>query len=225
MSTIRADVDKKFIRRFLFVAIGCFLLMLWGLYDGVVTMPREMDRAIEFEKLQQQLEAGELTEAQRAEKWDAMTEERGWSSNMPDSPKHAKGDIYFQWFLFGLGLVLGIFFLVKYLRLLNSWLEADENGVRSSWGQSLEFKNIQSIRKHKWQKKGIAKVDYSDESGKSKIMVFDDFKYHREDMGTILKMAEKGLSDDQIVGDIRESAKPDPAPEAAGEDETPGDDD
>ena len=108
MTTIRAEVDKKFIRRFLFVAIGCFFLMLWGLYDAVVTMPREKARALAYEELTVQQEAGGLTEAERAEKWDALTEEKGWSSTLPDSSEHVDGDIYFQWFLFGLGLVLGL---------------------------------------------------------------------------------------------------------------------
>ncbi len=207
MTTIRAEVDKKFIRRFLFVAIGCFFLMLWGLYDAVVTMPREKARALAYEELTVQQEAGGLTEAERAEKWDALTEEKGWSSTLPDSSEHVDGDIYFQWFLFGLGLVLGVFFLLKYLKLLSSWIEADESGVQTSWGESLKFEGIQSIKKHKWNKKGIAKVEYSDEAGVSKTMVFDDFKYQREDMGTIMKMAEENLSDDQIIGDVRETSK------------------
>lgn len=208
MTSIRADVDQKFIRRFLFVAIGCFLFMLWGLYDGLYKEPKDLQRSLAYKKLTERQESGEITESERATLWDTMTAENGWESTKPDTPENEQNDIYFQWFVFGVGLVCGVFFLTKYLRLLNTWVEADDGGVTSSWGDSLKFKDIKQIDKKKWPKKGIAKIEYANEAGAKKTMVFDDFKYSRKKMAEIMKLAEANLSDDQIIGDIRESEKP-----------------
>ncbi len=201
---LKADVDRKFILRFLIIAIGCFGLMIWGLYDAVYAYPEELVRAKFYKELEVQNEGGELDNVGMKEKWESTCLEKGWSIVKPKSPDVAQQDIYFQWFLFGVGLVGGVFFLVKYMRLLGSYMEADEDGVKTSWGQELRFENIQEINKRKWAKKGIAKVSYQDESGAAKTMIFDDFKYHRETMGKILRLAEKNLSDDKIVDGERE---------------------
>lgn len=206
---IRADVNNKFIRRFLYIAIGCFLFMLWGLYDGLYTSPKKLKAAKAYQELFEQREEGEITESERAENWKVMATEQGWGLDRPKRPEEAQNYVYFQWFVFGLGLILGLFFLIKYLRLLNSWVQADDKGVSSSWGESLQFDRIQQINKRKWEKKGIARVAFQDESGAAKTMVFDDFKFDREMMGMIISLAEKNLTDDQIIGGLRESAKVD----------------
>ena len=217
MKTIRANVDKKFIRRFLIISIGCFLFMLWGLYDGLYTYPSKLRKSHEYEKLAVQLESGELTEDERGQEWIQITEENGWSLTKPDEAKNIENGIKFQWVIFGVGLVLGIFFLIKYIRLLGTWVEGDDSKLSTSWGQTIHFKNIQQINKTKWAKKGIAKIEYAEENGASKQMVFDDFKYDQKAMGNILAQAEKDLSKDQIVGGVSEAEKA-LAPEKTGED-------
>ena len=118
--TVRADVDKKFIRRFLFIAIGCFVFMLWGLYDGLITNPLELERAKAYKKLSQQVKSAEITEGEKDEAWKSMVKENGWALAKPKSPEVAQNYVYFQWFVFAIGLVLGVFFLLKYLKLLNT---------------------------------------------------------------------------------------------------------
>ena len=82
---LRADVDKKFIRRFLIISLGCFAFMLWGLYDGLYTSPMDLERSIAYKKLTAQAANGELTEGQRSEKWEAMCNENGWATAKPKS--------------------------------------------------------------------------------------------------------------------------------------------
>ncbi len=206
---IRANVDKQFIRRFLFIAIGCFLFMLWALYDSLVSSPKGLAASQAYIKLEEQQANGEITESQRAKMWDEMAGSNGWRTSHPESVIDAQNDVYFQWFLFGTGLLLGIFFLLKYFRLLYSWIEADKTGVSSSWGQSLQFDKIQQINKQKWAKKGIAKIHYIDESGATKVMTFDDFKYDRKSMAQIMTRAEQDLEVHQIIcGPQKESDPP-----------------
>ena len=197
--TVRADVDNKFIRRFLFISIGCFAFMLWGLYDGLVTNPLELERSVAYKKLSEQVKSGEITEGEKDDSWKAMVKENGWALAKPKSPEVAQNYVYFQWFVFGLGLLLGLFFLMKYLKLQNSWMEVDDKKVTTSWGESLELSSITAIDKHKWEKKGIAKVSFKDEVGRSKTMIFDDFKYNRESMAEIMKRAEANLKPEKVA--------------------------
>lgn len=197
--TVRADVDNKFIRRFLFISIGCFAFMLWGLYDGLVTNPLELERSVAYKKLSEQVKSGEITEGEKDDSWKAMVKENGWALAKPKSPEVAQNYVYFQWFVFGLGLLLGLFFLMKYLKLQNSWMEVDDKKVTTSWGESLELNSITAIDKHKWEKKGIAKVSFKDEVGRSKTMIFDDFKYNRESMAEIMKRAEANLKPEKVA--------------------------
>ena len=196
--TVRADVDNKFIRRFLFISIGCFVFMLWGLYDGLYTNPLELERAKAYKKLSEQVKSGEITEGEKDESWKSMVKENRWALAKPKSPEVAQNYVYFQWFVFGLGLLLGLFFLVKYLKLLNSWMEVDDKKVTTSWGDSLELESITAIDKQRWEKKGIAKISFNDEAGQPKTMIFDDFKYHRESMAEIMKRAEAILKPEKV---------------------------
>ena len=77
---VRADVDKKFIRRFLFIAIGCFGLMIWALYDATLVYPVEVERAVAYKKLSDQLKSGEITEAEKDENWKAIVKENNWGA-------------------------------------------------------------------------------------------------------------------------------------------------
>ena len=174
--------------------------MLWGLYDGLYTNPLELKRAVEYKKLSKQVESGKITDGEKDEAWKNLVKENGWALAKPKSPEVAQNYVYFQWFVFALGLIMGVFFLVKYMKLLNSWMEADDKTVTTSWGESLQLDSITGIDKRKWEKKGIARISFTNESGEAKTMIFDDFKYHRESMAEIMEKAEKNLSADQIVG-------------------------
>ena len=203
--SLRADVDTKFIRRFLIISIGSFFLMLWGGYDASYGGPSQIVAAKEYKKLHHLLEKGEITEDERATRWGEIRDENGWPSK-PDSEENARNYIRFNWFLFGVGLIAGIFFLIKYMNLVGSWMEAKDDGIETSWGQSLKFDQIQEINKRRWKKKGIAVLTYNNEVKAAKTMVLDDFKYHRENVGEILKLAEKDLDDNQIVFGTREDS-------------------
>ena len=109
--------------------------------------------------------------------------DRGWDREKPDNTAHTvEGYMRFNYGIILAGLALMSFFLLKYFRTKGSWMEASENGIQTSWGTSLEFDKISKINKKRWEAKGIAKVAYTDEDGKQRTMVFDDFKYERAPM-------------------------------------------
>ena len=206
--SLRAEVDKKFIRRFLIIGLGCIAFMLWGGYDALYTYPSQFEAAKKYKDLYHQMEAGEINEDQRAAQWKELVEANKWPQK-PNSADVAQQYIYFNWFLFGAGLLAGIFFLMKYMKLLDSWMEAKDGELMTSWGTTMKLDQVKEVNKTKWSKKGIARVIYADENGSQRTLVLDDFKYHRETVGEILKLVEEGLSDEQIVGALREPAASD----------------
>lgn len=193
--SIRALVDNKFIRRYLIIGLGGLAFMAWGAYDAFVTGPFRMEMSRAFEEIKE--------EPDYEDKWLALyekNEDRGWTRSKPtEKPGTIQGFLYFNYFVAAAGALLGIFFLLKFLKTRGTWMESTEDGITTSWGKSLKFDQITKINKKKWSKKGIAKVHFTDESGAEQQMVFDDFKYDRSNMSELMSMCEKGLKRDQII--------------------------
>ena len=72
-------------------------------------------------------------------------------------------------------------------------MELTENGIRTSWGQQLEFDQITALNKRLWKDKGIAKIEY-ESNGRKKKMVLDDCKYDRAPTETMLRMVESRIA-------------------------------
>ena len=190
--SVRADVDNKFIRRYLIIAIGGLAFMLWGAYDSFVTGPRNMEKAQAFAEIKDQPDY--------EEQWLALAEKNGWPRAKPTKdPETINGFLYFNYFVTVAGALLFLFFLLKFLKTRGTWMESTDKGISTSWGKSLNFDQITKIDKRKWEKKGIAKVHFTDEVNSEGVMVFDDFKYDRSSMSELMSMCEKGLKRDQIV--------------------------
>ena len=194
--TTRATADHKFIRKYIYLALAGLAFFLWGAYDAVYKFPVELEMATAFDQVKESEDA--------VHQWAKLYEEnkdRGWHREKPhNSAPTVEGYIRFNYFIIVAGLSLMSYFLLKYFRTKSSWMESTETGVSTSWGESLEFDKITKINKRRWKAKGIAKVAYKDTTGKSRTMIFDDFKYDREPMGEMMTMCEQHLSEDQIVG-------------------------
>ncbi len=192
--TIRALADSKFIRRYLLIACGGLAFMLWGLYDCLIAKPKALKMAEAYAAL------ADLDSTELSKQWGKITEENGWPRAKPEAPEIVRQSIWFNWFVAIAGLILCLFFLLKYLRTKTAWMEATDTGIHTSWGQSLEFGQIRKINKAKWEKKGIARVLYENTEGHQKTMVFDDFKFDRATISQLMSLAENGLNRDQIIG-------------------------
>jgi hypothetical protein len=218
--TIRADADLKFIRRYLIIALGGLGFMLWGVWDGFYAYPKKHKQALTYEKLletvKEQAETNDWKEevvSQEIDKrWNALVAENKWSLAKPKPSKEIIGDIWFSHFVAVLGLILAVWMIVKYAKTRGSWMQADEHGISTSWGKSLDFKQMTRLNKRRWEKKGIAKIYYGE--GGSQLMVLDDFKYLREPMGEIMKLVEMHLKPDQIDSGPAAKAVPEPVDKA-----------
>jgi hypothetical protein len=201
MSSIRADNDPKFSRRFLYMGIAAIGFSLWCLYDGFVKYPREQQRALAWEK-----DFANKT----TEEWIAFAEEQGWSTSLPKQSKtdeEYKFSIVSQYVMAAVSGLVGLYLVSIPLRARGRWIESSEDGVTSSWGQSFKFEDVVGLEKRQWRSKGIAKVTYLD-GGRKRRFVIDDYKFDRYKTDEILYELEQRIDPAMITG-----GPPEPPPE------------
>ena len=168
----------------------------WFLFDGAVTYPRQRERALIYE---------ELVEEGRPDEWKEIAKENGWPLQPPGKPKE-QIDFYVQYGFAAFTAPWGFLFLFLFLRSRKRWIELTETGLRSSWGQELEFGEIEALDKKKWKSKGIAKVRYRRNNRKRRL-VLDDFKYEPDSTRAILREVESRIDVSQIVNGHPEPPK------------------
>lgn len=213
-TTVRAERDAKYYRRFWYMIIGATIFLLLCLKDGFISYPARLEaqeaREAAFE---------EFKEERRTEKeWIAHAEKNGWPIGPPSHEEHMdQGKINGQFYMAGVCGVIVLGLLIHILRSLGTWIEGDGKSITSSWGQTVPFDQVTQLDKKKWKNKGIAKVQYTD-NGKKKTFVIDDFKFLREPTGDILRQLEGSIDHGKIVNGKPEGpkeAKPEPSDQPA----------
>ncbi len=178
-------------------------MALWFAYDGLVTYPKKLEYAEAYEELKSEVS----DDVERTKRWHVLADSRGWPRQVPEkSASTIRDDIQGQYFFGGLSLLLGIPALYFYFRSKNQWVELTDDGLTTSWGQSVRFSDVTLLNKKKWDAKGIARATYM-EGGKQRTFVFDDFKFERQPLGKMLRGLETVLNPDQIVGGISEAER------------------
>ena len=190
---IRANISPGFVWRLALVAEFCFGMALWFLFDGLVTYPRQRERALEYQRVGKE---------DRLDPWGELARQRGWSIENPGEPK-TEADSQEQFVFVGLLIPPGLIFLYRFLRARKRWVEANETGLVASWGQKVEFDEIVALNKKQWAKKGIAKVIYQAD-GRNRRFILDDWKFEAEPTEAILREVEARIDPDQILGGLPE---------------------
>jgi hypothetical protein len=196
--SLRTNISGKHLIRLTVVGLFCLGFGLWALYDGKVTYPNQRKRALAFQEHEEQ---------GRLEEWTQYTAERGWEPYDPGEPK-TESEITVQFVMFVVAGGAGLLVLIHVLRCRGRWIEMDETGLRTSRGQTVAFGQITEIDKKKWDKKGIAKLQYQ-ENGRDSVLTLDDFIYERPTTDDMLRQVEEHVGHDKIV-----NGKPEPPPKA-----------
>jgi hypothetical protein len=197
---VKAHITAKYLARWGMIALFCFGAALWFLYDGTITYPRQRERALKYEELQ---------EEDRASEWEEIAQQRGWPTEDPGQPK-LEIEFLVQRVIAGVLAVVAIPFTFLLFRTRGRWIESTETGLRTSWGPELEFSQINALDKRTWKSKGIAKIHY-DHNGRRRRLVLDDWKYQTDPTTTILRAVESNIDLARIHG---------AAPETPAEDES-----
>jgi hypothetical protein len=193
---IRAERDPRFYLRFNIIGWVAMFFALYCLYDGFVTYPRQRERGLLFQQ---------LMEEKRDSEWDKEAAKRGWPTEYPGEPK-SETDIKMQFAMAALSGTIGALVLLNVLMSRGRWIEADDTGLNSSWGERVPYDRIVSLDKKIWKNKGIARVKY-DDNGKIRKFVIDDFKFKRQATDDILYELEERIDPDKIIGGPPEPLK------------------
>jgi uncharacterized membrane protein len=102
--------------------------------------------------------------------WLEYSGKEGLSSNPPEQPYDA-GKIHEQWVVFWICIGLTLLAIFIFLRTMLRRIEGDDEGVRSQQGKKISYAAMKRLDLRKWASKGLAFIDYEDESGQGKIRI------------------------------------------------------
>jgi hypothetical protein len=195
---LRAEVNPKFKYKFLLIGLIALCVGLYHFIDPIVVYPNMRPVSEAYASLQTQLK-GDDGALQR--QWATMTKEKGWPDGIPKySPQELTTNTIYSYFIGILfTFVAGLPCLLTFIRCLGQWISVDGDGLNNAKGQKVAFDQIQKIDKSKWEKKGIAKLIYSDGSNE-KNFVIDDLKFDREITDQIMELVEEKVGVDKIEG-------------------------
>lgn len=187
--TVRAKISRAYLGKFGVIALACFGIALWFVYDGAIAYPAQRERALKYIELESE---------DRLDEWENMARERGWPVEPPGEPKEEL-DFFVQFVMAGIVLLPGLICSALFLLHLGRWIELEEGRIRTSSGKSFELGEIVRLDKKKWREKGIARITYQNGRRTSRV-VLDDWKYDTEPTKEILRAIESQIPVDRIVG-------------------------
>lgn len=200
---LRAEVNPNFKYKFLLIGLIALAVGLYHFIDPIFNYPKMRPASEAYVALQEQL-AGNDGELQR--QWDAKAEANGWPKGVPKyAPNELTTNTIYSYFIGVLfTFIAGIPCLITFLRCLGQWIGVEGDQLVNGKGQKVGFSDISKIDKSKWEKKGIAKLTYS-EGGSEKTFVIDDLKFDRETTDRIMELVEEKAGVDKIEGGSSES--------------------
>ncbi len=207
---LRTEINHRFLIRMGIVGLACLGMTAWCLNDGLVAWPAQQERATAYLKFQE--ENPDVGGQDLYDMWKEFAAEKGWepgvagSEKTPYGPPKSDIDINGQFYMGGFTAFLGLIFLGRVLLNRGCWIEADEDGLRSSENREVKFDQVTNLDKKKWANKGIAKLNYEVDGRKDRI-VLDDCNYDRDTTNEILRHVEASIGRDKIINGKPEKPK------------------
>jgi len=215
-SDLRAEVNPKFKYKFLLIGLVSLLIGLYHFYDPIFVYPGMRPASEAYYSLKEKSEDDGVF--QRA--WTIESKAKGWKDEAPKyKPEELTTNTIYSYgvgFLFT--IAVGVPCLITFLRCLGQWVGVKDNRLVNSKGQEVALDQITKIDKAKWEKKGIAKLTYSD-GGKEKSFLIDDLKFDRETSDKIMVLVEEAVGVDKIEGGESEAVYMEQREQAAKEKE------
>lgn len=199
------------------VRVGAMGILLagmsgWFLMDGFVGYPAQEVIYLKYVTFVDENKA--LSESDLPafiEKWNKKATAEGLPpiTRDPKALEHyhkEPGSILTQKILGFAALPVALIVLFKFLSLFKMWIATEEDGVHTHKGERIAWDTIEKLDKTRWPRKGISFLHYKggDVPGRLRI---DDFWYDREPTDQIIRDIESHLTDEQIIGDIRETER------------------
>ncbi|HEY2761062.1 MAG TPA: hypothetical protein VGI75_09970 [Pirellulales bacterium] len=208
---IRAENEPRYSRKFLIMGICAIGFGLWCLYDGLFGYPAHRIQGfnefkIDYKKLFKDEHAKALTveEFEVVASHDDLLE---WAKYAEDRRIPRTPDIMTQFIMATVMMTAGLFLVSIPLRARGRWIEATDDAISSSWGETFRYDEVESVNKRKWRSKGIAKVTYVS-GGRRRTFAVDDYKFDRYPTDAILYELEQRIDPGRIA-----NGPPEPAPD------------
>lgn len=205
----RAFPEKKFLLKYLLIGLFCLGFSVYSLVDATYSYPSKIPVAKAYQELLTKIENDPgLSDKDRKPMWTKIAEENGWSTKLPKKEVTVESlefNIKFNYFFIFLGLAAGLPCIVWYYRSRNSWIESTDDGLNSSWGQSLKLSQVTQFDKRRWEKKGIGILHYESDDGTEKTFKIDDLAYDRETTDSIVRWIESVIGYKKIVNGLPEA--------------------
>lgn len=165
----------------------------WAVYDATINYPGKQDRREAYE----QFVSARSNDPNVLSQWAEHAREKGWDTDEPE--KMSERDILTQWVLFGIAFPVGMYHLVQWGLWSRRFIEGDDDGVRAHGGQSFTWDQVTAVDAQKWDRKGIAHIQYDSGSGKNELTL-DDWKYERAPADAIFELLQANVDADKIDG-------------------------
>ena len=147
------------------LAVALFLYGIWSIHDGFFSWPRENAAAI----------AAEIAQGQ------------------DPKPRHSNADIQINDAL-GCALPpLSILLVIWTLYNSRGQIRLDGQTLTIPGHPPIPLSKVESVDKQRWDRKGIALVNYQLDNGQKGTFKLDDFGYEREPVDRIFARIEKAL--------------------------------
>lgn len=176
----KATISSGYRWRLGIVALAMLIFGAYFVYDGWIGYPHKQKIQLAY---QQVVQNNQDNPPAIQRKWQAMAASHGWPQDTPTAPI-SDMSIYTQWICAGITLPIGLFFGIGFMRTGWRWIGADEDGLHNHKGLHIPWEAIRSVDDARWDRKGIAIVNY-EKDGKSGRLVLDDWKFQRQPIDEI----------------------------------------
>ncbi|MFC5049534.1 hypothetical protein ACFPK9_02715 [Rubritalea spongiae] len=138
-------------------------------FDREQTWPAVLASAESFEKLKNTSDGASSI-------WRAYTGEKGWDFE-PSEKIYDQGKLNEQFYMAGICGVLVLVVLFLFLRTLSRKMMVTETAYIAPGGKKVPYSAMRRIDARKWDVKGMAVIEYEDESGAMKKVKVDGMIY------------------------------------------------
>jgi hypothetical protein len=199
------------------IRLGGMAIMFVGfcayfLYDGFVGYESQREIYLAYQVFKN--DHKDLTDGKLRELWEEKEVPKGRPPIGPRDAEpfhgfnHSDGSITTQRVIGFAMIPVAALMVFSWIKTFSRWVAADDAGVTASTGQAAAWGSMVRLDKTRWPKKGIAFLVYTDPNmGIDQRILLDDFKFDPVATGKIIRAIEDHLTDDQIIGDIRESER------------------
>jgi len=203
----RATISGTFRWRLLAMVIGGLGFGGYFFFDASITYPNEQKLHNKY------LDATELVGPELKHRaWTDYAREHGLPVETPK--ERSDGDINTQWLLGGISSAIGLLFLYQFISWQRRFVEGDEEGISSNGTGKIGWDKVTAVNASRWDRKGIAVIDYAADAGKGTI-VLDDWKLDRPPADAIFDLLKANV-DSGLISGLKED---DASAQADGEDD------